>query len=194
MNILGSLLRLQAETLESQEAKDALQAAVNRIASMMVLYDKLYNSDTIGSISMKEYLPDLVDEIARNMSRSEPVECRTNIDDIMLDEKRLSALGIIVNELMTNSVKYAFKNRADGQITLTVRRVGKRIRLLYEDNGIGLPDIAALRAAHGQAGAVGSSGASGFGMQLVTMLVQQINGTLDIDWHDGARFMIEFDE
>lgn len=202
MNTLGSLLRLQIETIDSQEAKDALRAAVSRIASMMVLYDKLYNSDTIGSISMKEYLPDLVDEIARNVSRNESVRCLTTIDDIMLDEKRLSALGIIINELMTNSIKYAFRNRADGQITLTVHRVGTRIRLQYEDNGIGLTDSAAQRAAQraapraaaGQTPAAGGSGAAGFGLQLVTMLAEQINGTLDIDWHDGASFRIEFDE
>lgn len=200
MNILGSLLRLQIETLDSQEARDALRAAINRIASMMVLYDKLYNSDTIGSISMKEYLPDLVGEIARNMSSTEAVRCLTTIDDIMLDEKRLSALGIIVNELMTNSIKYAFRNRADGRITLTVHRVGRRIRLLYEDNGIGLTDSAVPRPADGQTPAdgqppaAGGSGAAGFGLQLVTMLTEQINATLDIDWHDGASFMIEFDE
>lgn len=201
MNILGSLLRLQIETLDSQEARDALRAAINRIASMMVLYDKLYNSDTIGSISMKEYLPDLVGEIARNMSSTEAVQCLTTIDDIMLDEKRLSALGIIVNELMTNSIKYAFGNRADGRITLTVHRVGRRIRLLYEDNGSGLTDSAVPRPADGQTPAAnrqtpaaGGSGAAGFGLQLITMLTEQINATLDIDWHDGASFMIEFDE
>ncbi|PKL10000.1 MAG: hypothetical protein CVV51_00945 [Spirochaetae bacterium HGW-Spirochaetae-7] len=194
MNILGSLLRLQAETQENQEARDALQAAVNRIASMMVLYDKLYRSDTVGSISMNDYLPDLVGEIARNLSRKESVEVRTEIEDIVLDEKRLSSLGIIVNELMTNSMKYAFKDRADGRIKISARRVGSRVRLIYEDNGIGIPETAASPRSGSPIEAEGSPQVKGFGLQLVAMLVQQIDGTLEIERHGRARFIIEFDE
>ncbi|HUW70953.1 MAG TPA: histidine kinase dimerization/phosphoacceptor domain -containing protein [bacterium] len=194
MNILASLLRLQAEALKNQEAKDALEAAVNRISSMMVLYDKLYRSDTVGSISMHDYLPELVREIVGNMSTGEPIDVRTDIEDIMLDEKRLSSLGIIVNELMTNSMKYAFKDTADGHIRLTARRMGGRIRLLYEDNGVGLVDAAATPEADPPVDVGRSPRMEGFGLHLVAMLAQQLDGTLEIERHSGARFVIEFNE
>jgi two-component sensor histidine kinase len=90
----------------------------------------------------------------------------------------LSPLAIILNELVTNSVKHAFEGKADRRISLVMRKEGSCITIIYEDNGNGLPEAISLEES------------SGFGMQLVGMLVQQIDGSIHIDRQAGTKYTI----
>ena len=119
MNTMVSLLSLQSETMEDWKAVAALEDAKSRLQIMSVLYDKLYRTENLREMSIKDYLPALVDEIIDVFPNKASVQIETRIDDFVLGVKLLSPLGIIVNELLTNAMKYAFIGRDDGLITVS---------------------------------------------------------------------------
>ncbi len=177
---IGALLNMQANAQEDTAAKSVLFDAVGRVQSMSVLYDKLYRSEYTSAVSLKEYLPDLVYEIVNIFPQKKSVKIKTEIEDVVLDAKILSILGILVNELVTNSMKYAFNGKSDGVITVTVTRKEKSALIIVADNGIGIPEIVTFQSS------------KGFGMQLVSMLTEQINGSIEIERGGGTRFILEF--
>jgi two-component sensor histidine kinase len=179
---IGALLNMQANAQEDPAAKSVLFDAAGRVQSMSVLYDKLYRSEFSTAVSLKEYFPDLVHEIVTIFPHRKSVKVRTQIDDIVLDAKILSILGILVNELVTNSMKYAFAGRSDGVISVTVSKKENRITIIIADNGIGIPEALTFK------------NTSGFGLQLVDMLAEQLGGNIRIERGGGTRFVLEFEE
>ena len=139
MNAVSGLLQLQSVTVDNPAAVNALNNAVTRIRSMMVLYDKLYRSDSFIEVSVKLYLPSLIDDIISNFPNRGIVKTDNHIDDFVLDVDRLVPLGIIINELVTNMMKYAFTGRESGCITISASMKEKRAVFLIEDNGNGGP-------------------------------------------------------
>jgi PAS domain S-box-containing protein len=181
MGTVSGLLRLQAGCQQDSAANAILYDAAGRVQSMMVLYEKLYHSAGFSDLSVKEFLSDLVGRIMGLFKTAREVRVDLAIEDFILGVKILSPLGIIINELITNSMKYAFDGVAQGIIRVSADKAGTRVTLRYDDNGPGLPESAAGGAP------------SGFGMQLIALLVQQIKGTLDVGKGAGASFVIGFD-
>lgn len=178
--ILGTLI-MQADGYESDLTRSVLYDASCRIQSMMVLYDKLYRSENVGALSFKEYLPPLVEGITGVFLRKNFVKTSILIEeDFSLDAKKIFYLGIIINELITNSMKYAFGDSADAAIGIAVQKNGEHISISYEDNGKGLPESFSLD----------SSG--GFGIQLIKLMVKQIKGSITIERFRSPKFCINF--
>lgn len=178
MAAVSSLLSLQAHNSNTPEAVDAIITARGRIQSMMTLYERLYRSDSISSMSLKHYLSALIDEIAEAVPSAGGITVTQDVADIALPVSMLFPLGIIVNELITNAIKYAFPDRAGGSIQVSVAREGNAMRLMVSDNGCGHAGDAAP--------------ASGFGLKLVGLLVVQIEGKLRIEHENGTRCTVEF--
>ena len=162
------------------ESRRRLGGRQKSFASMSVLYDKLYRAENLREMSIKDYLPALVDEIIDVFPNKASVQIETRIDDFVLDVKLLSPLGIIVNELLTNAMKYAFIGRDDGLIKVSAAIKDHRATLVIEDNGNGIPE------------AIDIENSSGFGLQLVGRLTKQIGGTIKIERENGTRFVLEF--
>lgn len=178
---IGALLNMQANVQDDPAAKSVLFDAAGRVQSMSVLYDKLYRSEYKTAVSLKEYFPDLIYEIVGIFPNKKSVKVKTEVDDIVLEAKILSILGILVNELVTNSMKYAFEGRSDGLIAVTVSKSGSRITITIADNGKGIPENITFQ------------NSTGFGMQLVSMLTEQLGGVIDIKRGNGTKFILEFD-
>jgi two-component system, chemotaxis family, CheB/CheR fusion protein len=178
MQTMGALLDLQAGIQVNPETSGILKDASGRLQSMMILYDKLYRSGNFGEISLKEYITSLTEEIISIFPGK--VLINTQIDDILLNAQLLSPLGIVINELITNSMKYSFDSE-NGLIIIKGSRKGNLVSLVYEDNGVGLPD------------SISFENSTGFGMQLVKMLVEQIEGSIRIERGEGAKFVIDFE-
>ncbi len=188
MNTVRSLLTLQSISLKDPLAISALQDTISRVEGMVVLYDKLYRSDNFKDISLLVYLPPLIDEILSNFPNSEFVKVEKKIDDFIVDVNMLQPLGIIINELLTNIMKYAFTGRDNNFIAVSATLTGKRVSIIISDNGHGIPE------------SITFENSTGFGMQLVSMLTQQIGGSIRIERErerererDGSRFILEFD-
>ncbi len=140
MSTITGLLSLQAGTLRDPASIEALKDAGSRVQSMMVLYDKLYKYTDFNNIPVMNYLSSLVDEIIANFPNSHSVKVEKKIDDVILDIKKLQPLGLIINELLTNIMKYAFTGRNDGLITISLSLNDDKVSVVIQDNGIGMPE------------------------------------------------------
>lgn len=179
MNTIKALLVLQSNLVNDPSAVNALIDAANRVQSLMVLYDKLYRTDIFTVLSVRDYLSSLVDEIAHTFPGSVKIEIIKQVDDFILDARSLFPIGIIVNELITNAMKYAFSSMDKGQIGISLKLKDNNAELIVEDNGAGMPESVDIRNA-------------GFGLRLVSILTEQIHGTVRIERNNGTRFILEF--
>jgi PAS domain S-box-containing protein len=181
MHTMMGLLLQQSKTIDDPKAVSALRDAGSRLQSMGALYDRLYRSEGFREISIKEYFPPLIEEIAGMYPGREKVKIETDIADFALGRKILSPLGIIVNELITNAMKYAFIGRDSGLIKASVSLAGRRATLIFEDNGNGLPESVDIEKS------------KGFGLRLVSQLARQLKGSIRLERQGGTRFILEFD-
>jgi two-component sensor histidine kinase len=179
MNTIYGLLTLQADLHRGAPSQSILLDSACRVQSMMVLYDKLYRSEETGLIPAREFIPALVQEIAGIFPQKASVQIVTSIEDFSLPVMILSPLGIIINECITNSMKYAFSGRKDGIISVSAEKTAAGIIVTLKDNGNGLPESISLEHS------------GGFGMQLISGLVQQLHGKIRIERNGGTAFIIE---
>ncbi len=182
-NNLGSvnaLLSLEAEAQEDERTKSILNDAARRVRSMEILYDKLYRSDNHGELGLSKFLSPLVEEVVGLYAHGARIGAAVSIEDIAIGASLLSPLGIIVNELLTNSLKHAFRGRKSGRIALKAAKTGDTVTITFEDDGVGLPESVSVESS------------TGFGLQLVGMLVQQVKGAIGIERGAGTRFTIVF--
>ena len=182
MHTVMSLLSLQADRLSESAAAAALREANNRLRSMGMLYDKLYRTEHVGEVSIKSYLTELVHETAASFPNGGEVSVETEIADVVIGVRPLSTVGIIVNELVTNSMKHAFVGHtdADARLTVVASREGAWLRIAVRDNGVGIPELDE------------EDEANGFGLQLVQMLTEQLGGSLRVNRERGSAFALEF--
>jgi len=181
MSTIIALLSLQSDTVSDPSAVRALDDAANRVMSMMLLYDKLYRSESYMEMSAADYIVPLSREIVNGLSRGKRVTMDCAVDDFIIQPQTLFTTGIIINELLTNILKYAFREKDDGRIDLTISKTDSRVILTVEDNGTGFPrgfDI---------------NNTPGFGLQLVRMMVKQLNGSMAIEEAAGGRVRIELE-
>jgi PAS domain S-box-containing protein len=176
------LLQNQSDRNEDPLVKNILLDASNRIKSMAVLYDKLYRSENITEVSVKEFLLSLIPGIVSVFPGNESIKINTDIENIILHARILSPLGMIVNELITNSIKYAFTGCNDCSIAVRVFRKENSLSVIYQDNGIGIPD------------SITFENSEGYGMQLIRMLTEQIDGKINIERGNGTKFILEFND
>lgn len=180
MAVIGGILMLQANSTKNIVAVNALNDAQGRLHSMSVLYDKLYRSENFNEVSVKPYLEKLVDEIFFVIPESTQIEVKKNISDFIVDANKIFAIGLIVNELLTNIAKYAFKGRDSGTLCVSGSRNDKTVIICVEDNGIGLPEGIDIKKS------------TGFGLSLVGIMAEQIKGTIRIERNNGTKFILNF--
>ncbi len=179
MNTMMGLLSLQFEALREPSSIAVLKDVMSRLETMRILYDKLYVQDDPTKMSAREYLVSLINDIVR-MFTSTKIQVATiiEIEDFLLSVKILSPLGIIVNELITNAMKFAFAGKENGLITIKGFRKDSTLCIYLEDDGCGIPDTVEI------------NNSRGFGLNLVNMLATQIGGSIRIERGNGSRFIV----
>jgi two-component sensor histidine kinase len=180
LEVVSSLLALQSAKIDDPEIQDAMLASQNRVQSMGILHQKLYQSEHLAFIEMKNYFQNLCENILDSYNETERIEVNIDMNEIELDVDTAVPVGLIVNELLTNSLKYAFPNRKKGNIKLSLENLDKdNLSLKISDNGIG-------KSLNTQAKG------TGFGTQLVDLLTRQIGGKLVQEVNDGTMISINF--
>lgn len=174
------LLNFQADTIRDPDAIEAFKTTEGRIQSMALLYEKLYESNDFLTISLVDYLPDLVGEVVSSFPNAARVTIEAKVGDVNLNARQVQPLGIIVNELVTNIMKHAFAGRDSGHIGVSATIVDGDVILVVEDDGVG------------GAGQTEAGTASGFGMTLVTMLAGQLRGSITFERTGGTRATLSF--
>jgi len=181
MSTVISLLDIQSNAPGNEAAGPALEEANRRLRVMMIIYDKLYRSKEYGALSADRYLEEFVPDMFSGFPHGGRVRLDMAVEPISLDVKFLFPLGIIINELLANSMKYAFPEGRTGTVRIGLRRSDAHaVELVFRDDGIGF------------AGDVDLASARSFGLQLVSLLVRQINGAVAVNGRDGAEYVITF--
>lgn len=180
MSSVRGLLLLQADLLRDSAARDVLQDAGNRVLTMMILYNKLYTSLDTGTVAVTQYLPVLIDEIVQSFPNAGIVQVEKNIEEFMLDAKVCQSLGIIINELITNIMKYAFTGKGKGLITVKAFQKNNTTTIIIQDNGNRLPQWLSFE------------NPTGFGLTLINVLTKQIKGLINIESNKGTKITLTF--
>ncbi len=179
LEMVKSLIALQSAQIEDGATKDAMIASQNRVQSMGIIHQKLYQGDNLGSIEMKDYFINLSEGILDTFNAEDQVKIECAMDNLDLDVDTAVPIGLIVNELLTNALKYAFPEKQGGTINISLEKTKDNyLKLKVRDNGVGKTEGLAPQG-------------TGFGSQLVKLLTQQLNGTMVERTDKGMS--IEFD-
>lgn len=196
LQVISSLLDLQAEKFKGKmqinesEVLEAFRESQDRVISMALIHEELYKGRAIDTVNFSHYIRELVDNLfltyrlgSENISLDMDIE-----EDIFLDMDTSVPLGIIINELVSNSLKHAFYGRENGEIKINLHKEKCKIEdckstafiLSVSDNGIGIPQDLDIKDI------------DSLGLQLVTTLVDQLDGELELKSNNGAEFIIRF--
>lgn len=171
--IVSSLLYLQSESIEDKEAAIAVKEAQNRVKSMILIHQKLYSKDQLVGIDTKEYIEDLVDDIIENQSDNiENLTISKDIDGRIFSIDTITPIGLIINELITNVIKYAFPNQhPNPTLKISFLKKETNFELIISDNGIGIS---------------GQSNPDSFGLKLINSLAKKLRAEVNFENNNGT--------
>lgn len=178
LEIVSSLLALQSAQIDDLKTKEAMTEGQNRVNSISIVHQKLYQGTNLGSIEMKDYFLNLSQSILDSFGAEEKVKLNLAMEKLDLDIDTAVPLGLIINELLTNTIKYAFPEGDKGTITIKLEKQNdQHLHLVVTDDGIGKSGI---------------TQGTGFGTQLVSLLTQQLNGTMKEESENGTTHIFDF--
>ena len=179
--VVSSLLSLQAKRTSNKHLKLLLDESRGRITSMAMIHEKLYRSDEIEKVNIKDHIRDVVNALVELYNgKTRLVNFKFGVEDILLPLEKAIPCSLIVNELVSNCLKYAFTNFDTAEITVNMNRTGEGFLLSVRDNGQGLPENFKM------------IGNDTLGLLIVNTLVLQLNGVITFTNDDGAVFRISF--
>ncbi|OFZ60559.1 MAG: hypothetical protein A3D92_06720 [Bacteroidetes bacterium RIFCSPHIGHO2_02_FULL_44_7] len=173
LQIIISLLRMQSAELKSEESRGHFSEAINRIMTMSLIHQKLYGEKELSKVNLKSYLDQLVSEIVGVFPGHELVKIHieSNAEDLNVDT--IVPLGLLINELVSNSMKHAFERKTGGIINLAVVQDATSLEVHYSDNGLWKES---------------DRDSSSFGLELVDILTDQMNGKKEVSTDNGTHY------
>lgn len=182
LQIISSLLNLQSNYVEDN-FKDILLVTQSRIRSMAMIHSKMYNSNDLTHIHIKNYIDNFLSDLFYLYGVDKTIiTLNTDIEDLKMGIDTAIPLGLIINELIINILKHAFPNNQRGNILISLKTIDDKFILKICDNGVGLPEK------------IISDYSENLGLQLVNSLVEQIEGSMEISTMNGTEFKIKFKE
>lgn len=187
LQVISSLLSLQSGKFEDDEVNDAFKDTQNRVISMSLVHQKLYQTNGLDKINSRDYIKDLINYLT-GLYHGKYINLNIEVQDINFGIDTIIPLGMLINELVSNSLKYAFSDDEQGEINIKLYRNDRGIEsddreyytLIIADNGRGIPEDIDIRDT------------DSLGLQLINSLVDQINGNFKLDKSNGTKFTINF--
>jgi hypothetical protein len=182
LQVISSLLDLQSQQIEEQAMLEVFRESQNRVKSMALVHEKLYQSKDFAKINFAEYTESLTNYLfkAYDLATSN-INLELNIDEVSLNIDTAIPCGLIINELVSNALKYAFPEQNSGIISISIHSdEDECFTLTVKDNGVGLPGNWDVKSA------------KSLGIELVKILTKQLKGTIELDKHIGSKFIIRF--
>ncbi len=181
MQVIISLLKLQAQRIQDKDLKKPFEESEQRIRAMALVHERLYQKEDLSGINFSDYIHNIIRELkAVYRVDRRKVAVIINVEDIVLEIDSAIPCGLIINELITNCFKYAFPEGRSGEVIINFSREGSTYRLTISDNGVGLPAGFDFRQT------------TTLGMQIVNVLTKQLLGTLHIRSEVGTEAVIAF--
>lgn len=176
LQIIISLLRLQKNELKSEESRIQFQEAINRVMVMSSIHQKLYQQESLNQLNLEQYLRELIDELIILFKNQKTVTIDLNCTFNAIGLKTIVPVGLLINELLSNSLKYAFINSESGKVTITVSETENGFTISYHDNGVWQPE----------------KEKKGFGLELIEIFTEQLNGVKRFRTDDsGTSYIFE---
>ncbi|MFP4564243.1 MAG: sensor histidine kinase [Spirochaetia bacterium] len=179
--IIHGIIELKSFETDDPDMSGFLKNLLERLRSLAIVQNLLYTIDSVDDIDTCRYIEKLVDNLKHSLAgpRKE-IRIETEISDVCLDIDQALAVGLIINEAFTNTVKYAFERTQNPAIRICIERYGKRSRFIYRDNGSGIPE-AVLKGTQDR-----------MGLRLIQRLAGQLSGTVTITGDEGTRIELVF--
>lgn len=174
LQLISAMLTLQARDVADPQAREHLRSAVDRVSAVSRLNAQLYLPDESGSVRLDEFLRQLVDDFRAALTRNSPIRIEVEADPTEIDYDRGSRLGLVLNEILTNAVKYAFPERRPGEIRVRLEKQPDRIAVSVSDDGIGFVN----------------GHKPGTGTLLIHHLCEQIGASLELKTDAGTSYRI----
>lgn len=176
LQIISSLLRMQSNEIEHHEAKAQFEEAVNRVMTMALIHQKLYQGNSLSNIKPKEYFEELAFDIMKIHNSRKNISIDFNISIEQIGLKSIVPVGLIFNELISNSFKHAFNDQPNGVVSLNFTKTEENYTMIYKDSGYWK-----------------NSESNGFGLELIDTLTQQLDGTFELSkLSDGTTYTFQF--
>jgi len=183
LQIVSSLLSLQSQYVNEPGSVELFKESQSRIISMALIHEKLYQTGDLTRINLSEYANELIGDLFRSYSvNTHLMKYQIESKNILLDINTAIPCGLIINELVTNSIKHAFPDNRSGEIKIDIQCHDGNCILKIADNGVGFPDDLDI------------NDVKTLGLQLVTSLTKQLDGTIELDREGGTCFTIKFNE
>jgi two-component sensor histidine kinase len=182
MQIINSLLKLQSNNIEDEQTKEILKDSQSRVYAMSAVHETLHGSENLSEIDLKTYLHKVTLSVFQAYStKLDKVKLNTSIEKMPISINQASPIGLIINELISNSLKYGFPEERTGEITVSMKKLDNELELTFMDDGIGIPD------------GMDWKNSKSLGLKLVRTLVEnQLDGSIDMDSNNGTKFIIKF--
>jgi two-component sensor histidine kinase len=182
MAIISALLQLQARTINDENVNQLFRDSQSRINSMALVHEKLYQTKDFININFRGYVEELVRHLLNSYGKNDvDLGLAQSIDDINLNIDTMIPCGLILNELVTNSLKHAFENIERPEISISLNVINEQATLVYSDNGKGMPEH------------VDFDNSKTLGLQIINMLGRQLKGTAELERDGGTKVTIKFD-
>ena len=179
LQVISSLLDLQSLNVKDRRASEAIKESRNRVYSMALIHQNLYKDDNILGIEMNDYINKLVQSLFESYNvRENKITLETDIDPLLLDVDLVIPIGLVLNELVSNCLKYAFKNTGLGTLFIGLKKYENETLLTVKDNGAGFPK------------GMNVFQSTSFGFKLVKAFAQKLKGNLEVYNNDGACVLL----
>jgi PAS domain S-box-containing protein len=182
LQVISSILNLQSSYVNDTETLEVLKESQNRIKSMSYIHETLYQTADFGSIEFSDYISVIVRNLIHSYTTDTPVEYKPKLDRLCLGLDQAIPCGLIINELVSNALKYAFDGIDKPKMIVEFCEDKEQLMIRVKDNGIGLPQDFAYEESNS------------LGIQLVYSLVEQLDGQLEINTDLGTEFIIRFEK
>jgi PAS domain S-box-containing protein len=181
LQIISSLLNIQSTYIKDDKSLDLFKESQNRVRSMALIHEKLYQSSDMSQIDFPEYVKGLVSNLFGSYNLNpEHIILHQNVNNMIIGIDLAINLGFILNELISNAFKHAFPDGRKGNLYITMNRAEDSCELIVEDDGVGFPPGKDFKKM------------DSLGLQLILTLVEQIGGTIDLKTDRGTKFTVKF--
>jgi PAS domain S-box-containing protein len=182
MQVINSLLNLQSNNIQDQHVKSILKDSQSRVYAMSAIHESLHGSERLSEINLMNYLTKITTSIFQTYATDhQKVKLNNNVEEVPISLNQAYPLGLTINELISNSLKYAFPDERKGEINVNLKELDKKVELTVMDDGIGIPD------------GLDWKNSKSLGLKLIRTLVEnQLDGSIDLDNTNGTKFTIKF--